>query len=332
MKDNKLCIDGNEVTFLIEEKDIYEIEFYPNNPRIATIVDSLEEKTEKAIDAALWQLDQTHKLCRTIQQDGGLIHPIIVYDNKVLEGNTRLCCFRHLYENEKNEKWRRIQCKIITQPITQDNIYRLLCSEHIEGKTEWDAWEKAHFFCKMKAEGKTLEQIKQLTKVAIPTILYHIDAYNLMIESGVHEKDKFSYFDQIVRSKDIREIEEKLDPEFKKKVIVKVTNGSIGRAESIRSIGIVWKHKDVRKIAFSPETDFEEVLNEVKVKAPMTASMFMKQTEDLLKRIEKLERDERDALKLNNTDKSKIKSLTKELIDLCNELEIKIHIPKSISN
>lgn len=330
MQESKLCINGNSIAYAIEEKDIYQVGFYPNNPRIATIVDALEEKTNDNIDAALWQLDQTHKLFRTIQQDGGLIHPIIVYEDRVLEGNTRLCCYRHLYEQEKNDKWKKIPCQVITQSLAQDNIYRLLCSEHIEGKTEWDAWEKAHFFSKMQEEGKKLEEIKKITKASVPTILYYIDAYRLMIKNGVYDKEKYSYFEQIVRSKDIKEIE-KTDPQITNKLVVKIKNGTIERADSIRSVGIVWKHKDARKIAFSPDSNFEETLNEVKVNAPMTASVFMKETEDLLRRIEKLERIERDALKENNTDKSKIKSLTKELVKLCNELDIKIHIPQNIA-
>ena len=69
----------------------------------------------------------------------------------MLEGNTRLCCYRHLYKESKyDNKWKYIKCHLILDEIIQDDIYRLLCTEHIEGKIDWDPYEKANLYCKMK--------------------------------------------------------------------------------------------------------------------------------------------------------------------------------------
>jgi len=155
MSENRLSIGGHSVSCEFRDIDIDTISFYPKNPRIATIVDSIENITEEAIDDALWSASNTHDLKRTIEHDGGLINPIIVYENKVLEGNTRLCCYRHLFKEFSDDKWKKIPSRVVTEPLSQDDIYRLLCSEHIDGKIEWDAWEKAHFFYTMQAEGKT---------------------------------------------------------------------------------------------------------------------------------------------------------------------------------
>ena len=50
MIESKINIGGRSITYEIQEKDIDEIKFYRKNPRIATIVDSLEEVTECARD------------------------------------------------------------------------------------------------------------------------------------------------------------------------------------------------------------------------------------------------------------------------------------------
>lgn len=332
MKETKISIGGHSIIYEIQQKDIDELESYQKNPRIATIVDSLEKVTEKAIDDALWQLSKTHELKRTIEQDGGLIHPIIVYENKVLEGNTRLCCYRHLFDDLKDNKWRKIPCQIITEQLTQDDIYRLLCTEHIDGKIEWDAWEKAHFFSKLQEEGKSPEEIAKITKESPSSINNKIKAYKLMIQSGVHDKEKYSYFEQIVISKPIREIS-KIEPKIESLVIKKVKDGTIRRAETIRRVGDIWKHKDARKEAFGAENKIlEDVQHELKAKAPMTDSPLMKDTEDLLRRVKALTREEREAIKKDKRDRSKIEYLTKELVQLCNEMDIKLHIPKKIAS
>jgi hypothetical protein len=331
MIETRISISGHPITYIIQEKDIDEIEFYQNNPRIATIVDGMEIVTEKAIDDALWQLSKTHELKRTIEQDGGLIHPIIVYKNKVLEGNTRLCCYRHLFNEFNDKKWRKIPCQIITEPLPQDDIYRLLCTEHIGGKIEWDAWEKAHFFCKLQEEeGKSSEEIAKIAKESVSSINNKIKAYKLMIQSGVRDKNKYSYFEQIVVSKPIRDIS-KTEPEIETKIIKKVKDGTIKKAETIRKVGEVWKHKDARKEAFADNRILEDVYHELKANAPMTDSPLMKDTEDLLTRVKALTREEREAIKKNSRDRSKIEFLTKELVRLCNEMDIKVHIPKKIA-
>jgi len=331
MIETKISIGGHSITYKIQEKDTDELEFYRKNPRIATIVDSLEIVTEKAIDDALWQMPKTHDLKQSIELDGGLIHPIIVYENKVLEGNTRLCCYRHLFDNLKDSKWRKIQCQIITEPLTQEDIYRLLITEHIDGKIEWDAWEKAHFFSKIQEEGKSSEEIAKIAKESVSSINNKIKAYKLMIQSGVHDKSKYSYFEQIVISKPIREIS-KTEPKIETLVIKKIKDGTIRRAETIRRVGDIWKHKEARKKAFGSENKvLEDVHHELKAKAPMTDSPLMKDTEDLLTRVKALTREEREAIKNNLRDRSKIEYLTKELVQLCNEMNIKVHIPKKIA-
>jgi len=177
--DIALSIQGREINYDYQLIDITKVRFYRKNPRIATILaEYTGQITEEIIDQKLWDKNETHKLYRRIEKDGGLIHPILVYKDEVLEGNTRLCCYRHLFSRTNDNRWKYIKCHLILDDLTQDEIYRLLCTEHIEGKIEWDAYEKANLYRKMKdEEGMTLQQISTLVGESTPTVGYRIKAY-----------------------------------------------------------------------------------------------------------------------------------------------------------
>ena len=327
-----LSIRGKEINYEYRIVEISQLGFYENNPRIATIVSEHKGRvSDEIIDKCLWERDETHKLKRQIEKDGGLIHPIVVYEEKVLEGNTRLCCYRHLYQETKDHRWKAIKCHIILDKLSQEDIYRLLCTEHIAGKIEWDAYDKANLFCKMKDEdGMKLEEIEAVAGESTTSIHNKIRAYKLMVEHGVAEKDKYSHFEQLVMSKEIREIKKTQDPEIEKKVIERIKDGTVRKATDIRCIGAIYKHKEARKRVFKHGEDVEQVYHDVKAKAPMTDSPIIREVESLVKRVQSLTREERDAIKQNKRDRSRVEQLAKELLNLCREMDIKIHVPKNM--
>lgn len=327
-----LYIRGREIKYEPQLIDINELRFYKKNPRIASILaEQTGEITDKTIDEILWEEPETHDLCNSIKKDGGLLHPIVVYNSEVLEGNTRLCCYRHLYEITKNEKWKYIKSYVIKEKLTQDEIYRLLCTEHIEGKIEWEAYEKANLYCKMRDEERmTLEQIHEIAGESKPTISNRIRAYTLMVENGVKDKNKYSHFEQLVLNGSIKNIKENQDPDIENKIIELIKLGKIPEAQDIRKIGEIYKHKIARKRLFEQKEDITQVYHDLKAAAPMTDSAFMKDIEGLIIKIKKLERMEREGLRQSNRDCNKIEQLVKELINLCRELDIQIHIPEKL--
>ena len=327
-----LSIRGREINYEYQILDINEIRFYRKNPRIATILaEHTGEITDEVIDGKLWERNDTHRLYRQIEKDGGLIHPIVVYRGEVLEGNTRLCCYKHLYSPTNDERWRYIKCHIILDELTQDEIYRLLCTEHIEGKIEWEAYEKANLFCKMKKEeGMTLEQISEIVNESQASIRNKIRAYELMVEHAVADKNKYSHFEQLVSSGPIREIKKTQDKDIEEKVIVLIKEEKIKKATDIRKVGDIYKHKKARKRLLDQKEDIEQVYHDLKAIAPMTDSPFMKDVEEIIKKTKKLRREEIDGLEESKRDCAKIEQLAKELIELCRRLNIKIHIPKKM--
>lgn len=327
-----LSISGKEVNYEYRLIDISELHFFEDNPRVATIVsEHLGNVTDEIIDDALWQRNETRKWFRQIQKDGGLIHPLIVYKNKVLEGNTRLCCYRHLYQESMDPVWRQVKCNIILDELSKDQIYKLLCTEHIQGKIDWDAYDKANMFRKMKEdENMTLDKISELTGDSTANILYKIRAYRLMVENGVIDKEKYSHFEQLVLNGDIREIKNQSDPHIEDKVIRAIKSGKIRTAPDVRLVGPIWKHKGARNRFLSGKEDVQQIYHDLKAKAPMTDTPLMNGIEDVIKRVRKLTREQREAIVKSSRDRSKVEQLAKELVQLCAEMGIKIHIPKRI--
>ncbi|MCX6748663.1 MAG: hypothetical protein NT076_03590, partial [Candidatus Pacearchaeota archaeon] len=276
-KDTSLFIRKREITYDFRNENIYKLHFYEKNPRIATILAEHQgDITDNIIDDKLWNRLETHKLKRRIEKDGGLIHPIVVYRDKVIEGNTRLCCYRHLHDETKDEKWENIKCHVITDNLSQDEIYRLLCTEHIEGKIDWEAYEKAYLFCKMKEEeNMTLDQISEIVGESAPSVSYKIRAYKLMANSGVMDKSKYSHFEQLVLNPDIREIKKRQDINIETKVVELIKEGKIKKAHDIRKIGDIYKRKEARKRLFNKRESIDQIYHDLKAKAPMTGTVFM---------------------------------------------------------
>ncbi|WXG45707.1 MAG: hypothetical protein WED05_03290 [Candidatus Atabeyarchaeum deiterrae] len=325
-----LSIRGKEIKYEYKLLDIYVLRYYTRNPRIATIVSEHGgQVTDDIIDQELWQRDATHELYHQIENDGGLINPVLVYDHEVLEGNTRLCCYRHLHKDTGDDKWTLIKSNVIVERLSQEEIYRLLCTEHIAGKAKWDAYDKANLFRKMRVEDKmTLQQIEAVAGDNIASISQKIEAVELMVKNGEMRKDKYSHFEQLVKNAAVQEIRRVADPEIVEKVVELIKDGTIRKAQDVRLIGTVYKYKDARKRVFKGREDIEQVHHEIKAKFPMTDSVFIKGVESLLKRVQTITREERDELKNSKRDLSKVEHLTKELLSLCKEMEIRIHIPR----
>lgn len=322
----KIFIRGNAVSFEEKSIDINEIDFYENNPRIASIISILdtEKITNELLDEKLWDNNKTHKLKRQIEADGGLIHPIIVYNNKVLEGNTRLCCYRHLFNETKDKKWQFIRAQIILDKLSQDDIYRLLCSEHIDGKIEWEPFEKGNLFQKMHTEEmKSIEDISKLTKESCNSIRKMIKAYELMVENDETNKKRFSHFLELVKSDGIRKYKAK-DPEVEQKIIGLIQEGKFKDAKDLRKVPVVLEDKGSKKKLFNGKEDFNDVYDELKEKNPLIGKTFYTDINNLYNKLVKITRSERDKLKNSGKICQKIKKITKEFIKLCYELKITI--------
>lgn len=332
-KQKFISIGGKKVPYMVKKIDIFKLTFYPENPRISSIISKhKEEISEELIDETLWDDNETHRLKRDIERDGGLIHPVIVYDNKTIEGNTRLCCYRHLYneckesgKKEEENKWRSIDCWILLQEIDKMQLYRLLCSEHITGKIEWDTYEKGNLLTKMTDEDNIpYEEIKNMTGLSIPTISYHIQAFKTMVKENMTDKRKYSYLVEVYKNAEIRKLKTR-EPKIVEKIVTAIKNDQFRDAKDVRKVPHIYKDKSSRKRLFEYRENCDQVFIDLKSKIPTIDSLFMRAVEDITNRMRTLTREERDQISKSDRQKYKIMKLAKESVNLCRELNIEIH-------
>ena len=132
------------------------LHFYPANPRISSILiaykgELTDEKIHDLMDEK--QPEATRSLFRLIKKDGLINEPVIVYNNLVLEGNTRLWVARELFGRAKTEdekkKWEMLPCRLIKDYLADEEINHILCSVHIKKKKDWSPFEQACYFHSM---------------------------------------------------------------------------------------------------------------------------------------------------------------------------------------
>jgi len=319
-----IYLSGKEIPVEYKKVDINELKYYPENPRILSILIQKSKKIDdELIEKELWEKNETHQLRREIEKHGGLIHPIIVYQNYVLEGNTRLCCFRHLYKQYKDEKWRFVDCKIIkAKNLSKEKIDTLLGNEHIIGKIAWDTFEKGCWMSKMlRDDGYPLESIKEIVGHSEKWIQDHIWSYETMIKEKIKKKDKFSHFVQIKSNSELWKIKRNVDPKIIDKTIEFIKNGQVPIAQDIRKIPKLWHDKKLRKKLEDGEK-VDQVFHELKAKDITLTSTFLRDAQELTEKMQKLTVVKRDEIKNDDKGKFIIRKLTRECKNLNKELNV----------
>src|SRR5207302_4138148 len=174
-----------EIRFL----PVLQLRYYRENPRIFSILKEVGGSvTQDEIERKLWEQDHTKDLFRDIQRNGGLLEEIIVRDHEVLEGNSRLCAFRHLLKNatEKGDKdgirkWSEIRAKVLPKETTEKVVFAILGMLHIRGKAEWRPYEQASYLFR-QAETHRLTEAELASQIGHDEaeIKNMIKAYKLM--------------------------------------------------------------------------------------------------------------------------------------------------------
>lgn len=237
--------DFTEETLTLRGKDIpvrvgyfpqHELSFYLENPRLYSLVRSDEyEPTQDEIQERLGNMEHVKQLIQSIKANGGLIDPVIVLDESfvVLEGNSRLAAYRIL-ANQDTVKWGRIKVKILPKDIGESAIFSLLGEYHIIGKKDWAPFEQAGYLYRRHHHHQvaipTLVEEIGLTK---STITHLLEVYEFMIAHGEKDVDKWSYYDEYLKSSKIRKVRNnKLN--LDKVVVTDIRSGDILRAVDVR--------------------------------------------------------------------------------------------------
>lgn len=252
-----ITVGGKKILYTLEEIDIYSIDYYNDNPRINYIINQYppDRVNSALIEKIMLERDATKELIRNIEENKGLLEAVLVLDRKVIEGNTRLVAYRKIYQKTKDEFWRKIKANILHGTITAFEIFDILSSYHIRGKTPWDRYEKAACVAKMVEQGRDLESISRAIGNNKKTVENMVKAYNTMREKYLTQKEsgknigqkteeikKYSYFEALYINKELA-LRAEQTPAFVDEFSLWVREGRIPKAQDVRELDKILGNK-----------------------------------------------------------------------------------------
>ena len=221
--------------------------FYAENPRVFSALHTLEEDSpsQETIEKEMCKLDHVKTLRTSIEANGGLLEPVIVKDNVVLEGNCRLAAYRMLAKNDLS-KWAYIRCTVLPEDITEEQILSLLGTIHIIGRMDWNAFEKAGYLYRtQKKSRRPITAIADDLGMRVNDAKLSIKVYDRMHEEDDMQPRKWSHYYELLKNSAITNADEE-NPDMKiiSRVIEKIKNDDFSDAKDIRKIGTVIKSQN----------------------------------------------------------------------------------------
>ena len=278
MTTESIVVLGRRIKYEIKDVDIYSLEYYNDNPRINYIISRTpaEKVTQNYIEQELLKLDSTKERMKDLEDNKGLIDEVYVLEGKVVEGNTRLCAYRRLHKKYPDDgKWETIKARVLQGPVSEEELFYILGTFHIKGKTPWDAYEKAAYIYKMiKVLKKNPEEIGKQLGIQNKTIEAKIKAYEAMsnkylagssggesLNGGRDDLKKYSYFEAFYTQKDLVQKANET-PAFLDEFVDWVKEDRFKNAQSVRELPDILSHK--KSCRTFCETDAEDAFEEAK--------------------------------------------------------------------
>jgi len=281
-----ITVGDISIAVTVAELPIDTLRYYPSNPRIYSILKQRGSDVSQAIiERELWNLDSTKDLYRDILKNRGLVEEILVRDAVVLEGNSRLCAYRHLLQSAKQKddgdgigRWSKIRAKILPSDATEESVFAILGILHIRGKAKWLPYEQASYLHRQSVEfRKGVPELAEQIGISKADVKNHIDAYKMMEEANVTDLSRFSYFLEYVKSRKLKEAAELMPPgrDLDTVFVGLVESGQIPKAENVRDdLPVILMDKKARKKFLDEKASFDEALEIARDRHPETSSSF----------------------------------------------------------
>ncbi len=238
LDEDTLTIAGRKIRVRTGEILQEGLVFFVENPRIHSLIHSDgTEPTQDEIQRQLERMDHVKELVHDIKRNGGLIDALIVRSGtrEVIEGNSRLAAYRCL-NREDPIKWGKVKATLLPEPVESVVIDVLLGQYHLKGKAEWPPYEQAgYLYRRVNNHGITADELAAELGLGKKRIKQMIDTYSFMVQKGDNQRDRWSYYDEYIKSRKIAKARDKL-PELDSLVVHKIQSGEIKRAQDLRDM------------------------------------------------------------------------------------------------
>ncbi len=240
-----ITIGKNEYTLKTVMINHTELRFYPENPRIHSLVFSENQNpTQEDIQKIMCQKEHVRILRDSIATNGGLIEPVIVRvvngENIVLEGNSRLAAYRMLAENDPF-KWKQMKCNVFVDDITDAEVFVLLGQLHIVGKTDWSLFEQAGYLYRTKeSTGNSTDEIAKMLGIKPSEAKRLYEVYKYMVEVDDTQAKHWSYYEVLLKTNSFKRYRQ-LYPNFDEVIVDKIKNEEFQAIELRDKLGAITK-------------------------------------------------------------------------------------------
>jgi hypothetical protein len=229
-------IRGKDVPTETRDIEHSKLKFYVDNPRIYSLVRANGRVPDQdEILNQLLELEHVRVLKEDIAANDGLMDPLVVRDGDlvVLEGNSRLAACRFLASRDPI-RWAKVRCTVLPKDIDEKLVFALLGQYHLKGKKDWAPYEKAGFlYRRHKEHSIELSVVAEELGISQREARHLVNVYDFMIEHDDTDRDRWSYYDEYLKSTKIKKAREEhagLD-DF---VVEQIKTGKISKAMELR--------------------------------------------------------------------------------------------------
>lgn len=233
---DSLTISKQEVPVRLGRLRQADLQFYPENPRVHSIIYSDEEQPSQAlIQQRLVAMEHVKQLVQSIKANGGLTDPLLVRDGDyvVLEGNSRLAAYRILTRTEPI-RWGMVKVKLLPKDIAEELVFALLGEYHIIGRKDWAPYEQAGYLWRRHTHHEVpAAQMADEMGLSTRYVSSLIKVYSFMVQHGDRDVNRWSYYEELLKSQCVNRAREKYE-DFDKTIVRKIKSGEIPRAIDVR--------------------------------------------------------------------------------------------------
>lgn len=254
-----ITLQGKQVSYTRSQIPVALCELDPKNPRIQYMIGQKAGiVSENELDHLIWEKDAVKALAQSIFQNGGVYEPIIVQKKGskfvVREGNCRKVADSHLLEQHpKDQRFSMLPAMVFEgDALSEEDLAILLADMHVASKIRWDAYEQAkHVFDLFHVYGKTFDWLSNHLRLSKSKITELLSAYQattdfLKIHPAPSNLRKFSFFQELMKKKDLRE-RYKEEPEFKQKFQKWLADLKITDSKQVRDLPAILANPEAAK-------------------------------------------------------------------------------------
>lgn len=231
-----ILIRGQEIPVTNALLEQEKLRFYPENPRVYSVIHGISASpTQEEIQKRLLEMEHVRELIQDIKQNQGLIEPLIVRAGtlEVLEGNSRLAAYRFLAKGDP-VKWGYVKCTLLPQGIDEARVFALLGQFHIKGKKDWAPYEQAGFlYRRFKSHHTELKALALEIGISAQRVKHLIDTYQFMLDNDEDDINRWSYYDEYLKSNKIGRAREN-NAQMDSLIVEKIRSEEIARAVDLR--------------------------------------------------------------------------------------------------